>query len=138
MQKYYICTIVAKMKKRINWDAWGVFVSIACAIHCALLPIFLTSLPLLGINIIHNQLFEVGMIAIAFAVGAQALYHGYKNHHHNRLPVLLFSGGMLFLLAKQVWHNAELFLLLPAVALIVSAHLINYRQCRVGHGRVKV
>lgn len=74
------------------------------------------------------------MIAIAFAVGANALYHGYKNHHRNRLPVLLFAAGMLFLLAKQVWHEAELFLLLPAVILIVSAHLINYRQCRVGHG----
>ncbi|HVX51228.1 MAG TPA: MerC domain-containing protein [Chitinophagaceae bacterium] len=121
------------MKKRLNWDAMGVFVSIACAIHCALLPLFLTSLPLLGINIIHNRLFEVIMIAIAFGVGLNALYHGYKNHHRSLLPVALFVGGMLFLIAKQIWHAQELLLLVPAVILIVTAHLVNYRSCRVSH-----
>lgn len=125
--------MVAKLKKRVNWDAMGVIVSIACAIHCALLPIFLTSLPLLGVNIIHNQLFEVVMIAIAFAIGAQALYHGFKKHHRNILPIALFISGMICLLAKQVWHTSELLFLVPAVLLIVSAHLINYRHCRVAH-----
>jgi len=121
------------MKKKVNWDALGIFVSVACAIHCALLPIFLSTLPLLGVNIIHNQFFEVAMIAIAFAVGAQALYHGFKKHHRNILPFALFATGMFCLFAKQVWHNVELVFLVPAVILIVSAHFINYRQCRVGH-----
>ncbi|HAL95914.1 MAG TPA: MerC domain-containing protein, partial [Chitinophagaceae bacterium] len=33
------------MRFRINWDALGISASIACAIHCALLPLFLSSLP---------------------------------------------------------------------------------------------
>lgn len=111
----------------------GVIVSVACAIHCALLPIFITSLPLLGVNIIHNQLFELVMIIIALVIGAQALYHGFKKHHRNILPIALFISGMACLFAKQVWHNAELLFLVPAVLLIVSAHLINYRHCRVAH-----
>jgi hypothetical protein len=123
--------MVAKFKESLNWDALGVFVSIACAVHCALLPIFLTSLPLLGINIIHNQVFEMVMICIAFAIGAQALYHGFKKHHRNILPIALFVTGMLCLFAKQLWHNGELLFLLPAVTLVVSAHFINYRKCRV-------
>lgn len=55
---------------KINWDALGVTVSVACAIHCAVLPLVLSSLPLFGVNIIENQLFEFGMIGLAFAVGA--------------------------------------------------------------------
>ncbi|HWB24018.1 MAG TPA: MerC domain-containing protein [Chitinophagaceae bacterium] len=123
------------MKKRFNWDAMGIFVSVACAIHCALLPLFLTSLPLLGINIIHNQAFEVAMIAMAFAVGARALYHGFKEHHHSILPITLFAAGMLCLLAKQIWHKEELLFLIPAVVLIVTAHLFNYKSCKIGHYR---
>ena len=45
------------MATKINWDIMGIATSVACAIHCALLPLLLTSLPLFGINIIHNIVF---------------------------------------------------------------------------------
>jgi len=57
------------MNFKINWDALGISASLACAIHCALLPLFLTSLPLFGINIIHNYWFEASMILLAMAIG---------------------------------------------------------------------
>jgi hypothetical protein len=116
---------------KINWDALGITTSLACAIHCALLPLFLTSLPLFGINIIHNQPFEYGMILLAFFIGSFSLYHGYKRHHHSLQPLFIFSLGMLLLLAKQKWHQHEVFFLVPAVILIISGHVINYRSCRV-------
>jgi MerC mercury resistance protein len=50
------------MFKKWNWDAIGIGASLACAIHCALLPLFFSSLPLMGINILHNTQFELGMI----------------------------------------------------------------------------
>lgn len=116
------------MVKKVNWDVLGIATSVLCAIHCALLPLFLTSLPLLGINIIHNNMFESAMIVAAFLIGSNALYHGYKKHHGKTLPLLLFVVGMLLLVAKQVWHSVELWLLLPAVVCIVAAHIINYRM----------
>jgi len=117
--------------RKINWDALGISTSIACAIHCALLPLFLTSLPLFGINIIHNVFFEAGMILLAFCIGAYSLYHGYRRHHHSSLPLILFSCGMAFLIFKQFFHAYENWLLIPAVILIISAHVLNYRSCRV-------
>jgi hypothetical protein len=54
------------MNFKINWDALGITASLACAIHCAVLPLMLTSLPLFGINIIHNAIFEYSMIGLAF------------------------------------------------------------------------
>ena len=118
------------MIKRINWDALGITASLACAIHCAVLPLFLSSLPLFGINIIENRGFEYGMIALAFAVGYYSLYHGRKKHHRSWLPLIVFSIGFSFLIAKMVWHEWRNWFLLPAVVCIVSAHFLNFRMCR--------
>lgn len=119
------------MKNRINWDAWGIGASLACAIHCALLPLFLSSLPLFGINIIHNIFFEAGMIVLALCIGSYSLYHGYRKHHHNWRPMVLFFSGFILLVAKQFFVHYETWLLIPAVALIITAHLLNFRFCRV-------
>ena len=120
-----------RMNFKINWDALGISASLACAIHCALLPMFLTSLPLFGINIIHNYWFEASMILLAMAIGGYSLYHGFKKHHHSSLPMLLFFSGLSFLFLKMLLPQYELWLLIPAVILIVSAHINNYRFCRV-------
>ena len=121
------------MKLKINWDALGITTSVACAIHCALLPLFLTSLPLFGINIIHNLTFEYSMIVIAFLVGIMALSHGYLDCHHRLLPAFIFTVGICFLLAKQLWHQLELYLLPPAVIAIIYAHYINYKLSKSKH-----
>ena len=120
------------MKFKINWDALGAGASLACAIHCALLPLFLTSLPLFGINIIHHTGFEVGMIVLACCIGSYSLYHGYTRHHHSLVPVLLFIAGLTFLVLKQFFIHYETWLLLPAVTLIIVAHVLNFKFCR-GH-----
>lgn len=115
------------MKKRINWDALGIGASLACAIHCALLPLILTSLPIFGINIIENKGFEYLMIGLAFVIGAYALWHGYQKHHRQWLPLAIFSVGIIFLFAKEIWHKHAILLLIPAVIFIVGAHYYNFR-----------
>jgi uncharacterized membrane protein YoaK (UPF0700 family) len=119
------------MKFKINWDAFGIAASVACAIHCAVLPLILSSLPLFGINIIENQGFEFIMIALAFILGVYSLYHGRKKHHHSFYPMLLFAAGISLLFIKSMLHSHNLMLLLPAVSLVVIAHYVNYKLCRV-------
>ncbi|HWK06930.1 MAG TPA: MerC domain-containing protein [Puia sp.] len=124
------------MTSKINWDALGITTSILCAIHCALLPLVVASLPVLGVNIVHNLFFEYGMIGLAFVIGTWALGHGFRKHHRRFTPWLLFTGGMLLLIAKQLWHQYEFRLLPFAVILIVAAHVVNYRLSRPGHSSV--
>jgi hypothetical protein len=119
------------MFKNWNWDAIGISASLACAIHCALLPLFFSSLPLLGINILHNYQFEFGMILISFAIGAYSLYHGYKKHHHSFKPIVLFSLGIGIMFSRMIFREIELYLLFPAAALIIYAHVNNHMRCRV-------
>jgi hypothetical protein len=119
--------------KGINADFIGIGASIACAVHCAVLPLFLTGLSVFGVNIIHNFWFESGMIGLSFVIGALALRHGFRRHHRSPVPFLLFTGGMLFLFAKQYWHNYELILLPFSLILIISAHISNFRFSRNSH-----
>lgn len=121
---------------KINFDALGIVASIACAIHCAILPLIISTLPLFGINIINNIWFEYGMIVFAFVIGLYSLKHGYTKHHHNILPIVLFSFGILLLLLKQIFHELMIYFLIPGVTLIVLAHWINFRYCSItGHNK---
>ena len=119
------------MRFKINWDALGISASLACAIHCAILPLILTSLPVLGVDIIDNKSFEYFMIVLAFAIGAYSFWHGFKRHHHSWVPFIVFSIGILFLVAKQVWQSYQWWLLPIALVFIIYAHLRNFRLCRV-------
>jgi hypothetical protein len=123
----YLCRL---MKLHINWDALGVSATVACAIHCALLPLLLTSLPLFGINILENIYFENGMILLALFIGVYSLWHGFRRHHHSSLPLLIFISGMACMILKQFIPALHLWLLLPAVPMIVLAHYLNWRLCR--------
>lgn len=119
------------MKLKINWDALGIATSVACAIHCAVLPLIVSSLPLFGVNIVDNIAFELFMILLAACIGAWSLYHGWKNQHHRVLPFGLFFTGLVLLFAKQVWHEKQVIFLVPAVLLIIGAHFFNFRLGRI-------
>lgn len=120
------------MNFKINWDAFGIATSVACAIHCAVLPLVLSSLPLFGINIIENQGFELLMIGLAFVVGVYSLYHGRKKHHHSYTPLLIFALGIVLMVVKSISQSHTLWLLIPAVTAVITAHFLNYKLCR-GH-----
>jgi hypothetical protein len=119
-----------KTLKKINLDTIGISASLICAIHCAILPLFFASLPIFGLEILHNKIFEYSMIAFAGIVGSYALYHGWKKHHHKKLPLIIFLTGLCFLILKEVFIAEELLLLIPAATFIIGAHYLNYRDCR--------
>jgi len=115
---------------KVNWDVMGITTSVACAVHCALLPIVVSTLPIFGINIIHNSFFEWGMIALAFVVGCYSLLHGFVRHHKNSLPLYIFFTGFVFLVLKQFFIPEQYLFLTLAVTLIITSHLFNYRYCQ--------
>jgi hypothetical protein len=118
------------MAIKANWDFFGIATSVGCAIHCAVLPLIASTLPIFGINIIHNIYFEWSMIALAFVVGAYSLFHGYIKHHRNNFPVFLFTAGIIFLVLKQFVPQREYLFLALAVFLIITAHFLNFKYCR--------
>lgn len=126
----YICRL---MNFKINWEALGIGASLACAIHCAILPLFMSSLPLFGVNIVHNLFVEVLLLGTAFIIGFTTLWHGFKKHHHRVAALVLFCAGMLLFTINQfvAFSFSTFLLVLPAVALIISAHFLNHRYCTI-------
>jgi hypothetical protein len=117
------------MAVKLNWDAVGIGTSVLCAIHCALLPVITTTLPVFGIDIIDNMYFEWGMIGLAFFIGCYALYHGFFIHHKKITPFLIFTAGFGFLILKQLFHAQQYWFLAIGVLCIVIAHYYNYKLC---------
>lgn len=119
------------MKLQINWNAIGISATLACAIHCALMPLLLSSLPLFGISFFHSILFEAGMILLALVIGGISLWHGYRRHHHRYLPIALFLTGMAFLILKQFFAHDNFWLVIPATLFILLAYFLNWKYCRI-------
>ena len=127
--KITIFVLMTNFIKRVNLDFLGIVTSVVCAIHCAILPLVITSLPVFGLNIMNNLPFEWLMIGIAFIVGCFALTHGYQRHHKSMKPLLVFTAGFIFLICKQFFYTYEFLFLAPAVSLVLYAHFINFRYC---------
>jgi len=119
---------------KINYDRLGIFTSVACAIHCTLLPLLVSGLPFWGIDWLEHKGIEWSMIGLALLFGTMSLYHGYKQHHGKAFPLVLFGMGFLLLILNQVIAERFVYVLIPASAVcIITAHMLNIiygRKCK--------
>lgn len=116
---------------RSRWDAVGIVASIACAIHCVLLPILFTTLTLCGIELLENIYLEIGTILISMCAGSWALIKGVRKHQ-NKTLLLLFLGGLICMITGNLLANdyAEIVCKLTGSILIIIAHLKNVNHCK--------
>jgi hypothetical protein len=110
-------------------DNIGMTASILCAIHCAVVPILITSLPLLGLGFLANPWMEWSMIAFALLIGFYAIGLSYFKIHHRLPPLLLMIAGFLTIIGGHLfttgWHEA---IIVPIGGLLIAtAHLFNYK-----------
>lgn len=119
------------IKRKLNYDKLGIITSVACTIHCTILPLLINVLPILGFPFGENKLVEYGMILLSFIFGTFSLLYGYATHHHKRLPIILFALGFLCLIINQLLNERLIYILIPASAVgIITAHILNIRCCR--------
>ncbi len=118
------------MKLHINWEALGATAALVCAIHCAIFPFLLTSLPLFGVNLLDNIYLEVFLILAAVIIGSISLSHGFRRHHHRFLPLVSFAAGMTLMILYQFSHSGRLWLLIPSTLLILLAYYLNWKFCK--------
>ncbi len=114
-------------------DKIGVAVSLGCLVHCVVLPLFVTSLSLAGLEIMSNLWIEILMIVIAASAGSYAIFQGYKIHKQKTV-LFLFVSGILFLITGNT-HLAglpEAMFKGSGAFLLITAHIINFRLGRCG------
>src|SRR5690606_9739240 len=70
-------------------DRFGAAGSLACALHCALLPLLIAALPSLGLAIWLSDGVELGFVVFATLLGGFSLLWGYRRHRALRTLGLL-------------------------------------------------
>ena len=122
-------------KNHSFWDQVGMTVSSLCFVHCVLTPIFVLTLPWLG-EYFDDPLFHIFVFLLVVPIGLYAFNQGYK-HHKNKWILILGIPGLLAVgLGAWVPREIQDFIGHETVTifgsiLLVSAHYINRRTCRV-------
>jgi hypothetical protein len=124
-------------RKAFKLDNIGMTASTLCAIHCAAVPVFFTSLPLLGLEFLANPWLDWGMILFALVIGIWSIGGEYKNHR-NMLPLVLLVLGFALIIGGHLFlHNWIEAIVAPLGGLtIAAAHFINYKlagSCDAGN-----
>ncbi len=79
-------------------DWAGMVASIACAIHCAAMPLVLAYLPALGLGWLADEGFHRWMAVICFGLAAFAFVPGWRKHG-NLTPAIWGAAGVIMLMA---------------------------------------
>lgn len=92
-------------------DRFGATASFLCAVHCALLPFVIAVLPALGLAFLADHAIERGFVVFACTLATTMLLLGYRRHR--RLNAL--------------------FVLLPALILLLAGVIVDFEQAAVTH-----
>ena len=118
-------------------DRFGATASFLCAVHCALLPLVIASLPAIGLGFLANHRFERGFIAFASVLALTTLIIGFRRHQKFRafwflVPgILLLAAGIIVDFEESATMHAILVAL--GGTLVAVSHLTNLR---LAHGHV--
>lgn len=112
--------------------------STICAIHCAIVPVLITTLPLMGLGFLANPYFEWGMIGLALILGISSIAVSYFKVHHRVLPVILLFAGFAAIGVGHLFATWAEAVIVPVGGFTIAiAHFLNNKYtgvCRTeGH-----
>ncbi|MEQ1664997.1 MAG: MerC domain-containing protein [Bdellovibrionales bacterium] len=130
-----------KMRKKLNWDFWGVLVSGLCMVHCIAVPIVILLFPALGMELVPREdLTHVFLFAFILGVAGVAFISGFRVHGKWQ-PVFWLIAGMIFVIYatffahRQLGHMWEPVFAIIGSLFLIRAHILNHRckKCEREH-----
>ena len=123
------------MNTQVNADKASITLSMACMIHCLLMPSFLILTSGFFALSIDNELIHKAFLIIVLPVSLYALITGYRNHRilsyfyigTSGLWILIFA---VFFGEGVLGEFAEKSLTLLGSIIVASAHYKNYQACK--------
>lgn len=124
---------MATKKLGSKLDSMGMTASTLCAIHCAIIPILITFLPLAGLGFLANPWFEWSMIILALLLGVSSIFLSYFRTHRRALPLFLLVIGFVLIIAGHIYLKGWIeAIVVPAGGLTIAfAHFINFKYIGV-------
>ena len=114
-------------------DRAGATASFLCAIHCALMPLVVTILPLLGLGFLSSEPVEWALLTASATLGSLSLCLGFRKHRKRRTFMVL-AIALAIMVAGRVFHEHHFGAWGPILMVIggmtmMGAHLLNHRLC---------
>ncbi len=119
---------------RIDLDKAGATASLACAVHCALLPLVVTLLPLVGLRFLADERTEWALLGLSALLASSSLGLGYREHR-KRQALLVLSLGMTALVTGHILEESH-FETVGVIGVVLggctvaAAHFLNRHLCR--------
>lgn len=120
---------------KIQWDFVGLGASLACAVHCLIVPFLVSLAPLAGFQVLNNVWIEYTVIMVGFVIAAIALWHGYRHHHGKPLALIIVIIGFLLIGTGHFFQVGWVEIVLASIGatVVAVAHLINWKHIRQSH-----
>ena len=116
-----------------SFDIFGIFGSVACALHCLLLPVLSSMAPTISVYF-ENEWIHRGLVAGLVPLAFLAFVGGYKKHGKLWLLLLGVVGVTFLLMAVGTesfdFHELEKPLTLLGSILLVVSHVLNIQFSR--------
>ena len=118
---------------KIDLDKAGATASLTCAVHCALMPLVITLLPLVGLSFLADERMEWALLGVSALLGSCSLCLGYREHR-KRQALLLLSLGLTALVMGRVleerhFEAAGVIGVVLGGGTVAAAHFVNRRLC---------
>lgn len=118
-------------------DRAGATASLACAIHCALMPLVITLLPLFGLAFLADNRVEWALVGGSAILGSTSLCLGYREHG-NRRALAVLAVGLGLLAAGRIAESQKagawgVAIVVIGGVMVAASHLINRKLCDSCH-----
>lgn len=117
------------MSRFLSWhiDFLGFSVSFLCAIHCLLIPVFLTVGVLQSDSIFSHKLVEYIVVPASLLIAAWALYRAFQKHR-NATPLILAFTGFITIMVSYLLNQGYFHYLVGLGGLCIAiAHFYNWK-----------
>jgi hypothetical protein len=121
-------------------DKAGMVASITCAVHCMIMPLVITLLPIFGLSLFATEEFEWILLMISAMLGITSLCFGFRKH--KSFKAFSFLGiGLTFLVIGRLAHehvshfrvftfDIYLLFLVAGAILVALSHWLNNKLCK--------
>ncbi len=119
--------IITTYLRKTSVDKFGVFTSMVCAVHCSVLPIISSLLPLSGLSFFEKPEVEFGFIGMSLIIALYSLIPSYLKIHKSKTPslIVLFGFSLITLGHLSGLEAMEAYTSTLGGLSIAFAHILN-------------
>ncbi len=119
------------------FDSLGIATSVICMIHCALVPVLVCLLPVLGRAFVHDDISHKLLAFWVLTFCLLAIVPGYLRHRRPHIVALMALGLFLVMFAtfgqaKGLPEAQEVILISIGNLIVISTHYLNRKLLLCG------